>query len=191
MTQIENFANVGISLSFGESKGQPTAIATVKSKSRIGFKYLFNYRFKSEERREQYLTDYIEQYKKATETKAAKLKEKKEKQAELVASDHFKEGDIVVNTWGCEQTNVEFYKVIEVLPKSLKVARIGAKMVENSMMSHGMSCDVMPNIDGEQGEQRILRLKIRSDLAVSICNPENYYYFHKWDGRPQYKSWYA
>jgi hypothetical protein len=64
-------------------------------------------------------------------------------------------------------------------------------MVENSMMSHGMSCDVMPNIDGEQGESRILRLKIRSDLAVSICNPENYYYFHKWDGSPQYKSWYA
>lgn len=113
------------------------------------------------------------------------------------ASDYFNIGDIVVNTWGYEQTNVDFYQVTEVLNKKIKVREIGCKTVDGS---HGfMSCDVLPDIDNfvkdPRKEINLLSLKAdinaNGEISCRICNPESYYYFHKWDGKPQYCSWYA
>lgn len=158
------------------------------------FKTLFHYGYKTLEAAEKYAHEYLNRIKEIESEKAKSRAKQKEHNAALVASDHFKIDDIIVNTWGWEQTNVDFYKVTEVLNKKIRVVKIGGKMVEGSMMPHGMSCDVLPDpeklVENRKGIE-LLSLKSDDKGRVWICDPERYYYFHKWDGRPQYCSWYA
>jgi hypothetical protein len=115
---------------------------------------------------------------------------------DFAASDFYKVGDVVMNTWGYEQTNVEFYQVLEVKNKSLVVREICADVVKDSTYSHGMACNLVADLNNfvKDKEPFMLRLKMRmsyeNKLVCSICNPKSFYYFHKWDGRPQYCSWY-
>jgi hypothetical protein len=155
-------------------------------------KPVWHYRFKKPEDMHGRIRHDVEYYTLEAEKKAANNAAKKTANAALVASDHFNIGDIIVNTWGWEQTNVEFYQVVAVLNKKIKVVEIAHSTVEGS--EGFMSCNVMPRMDAFCSDERTLSLKVDvwdGKQVVNICNPERYYYFHKWDGRPQYKSWYA
>ena len=134
------------------------------------------------------------------ETEKLQKKEAHKKVMETFkASDYFSAGDIIVNTWGWEQTNVNFYQVVDVLNKKIRVKEIGAKIAENSMYSHGMACELVPAKDSflENGRKTEYLLSLKADInkageiSARICNPESYYYFRKWDGRSEYCSWYA
>lgn len=114
--------------------------------------------------------------------------EKRAKNKDVKASDFYKVGDTVVNTWGWEQTNVSFYKVVEMTEKTILIKQVRARQEENSMHSHGMACNLIPGDNFvENGDE--YRLKVSAGGRLS--NPERYYHMHKWDGRPQYCSWYA
>jgi hypothetical protein len=106
--------------------------------------------------------------------------------AEVSAADFYKVGDIIVNTWGYEQTNVDFYKVTAVKNKTIYIIEIAHESEKGSEYSHGMACNVLPAPDSEGEKTYNLRVKAEGRLS----NPESYYYFRKWDGRPEYKSWY-
>lgn len=151
----------------------------------------FHIRFRSSERLHEYVNEYIQRY--TTNKRNDELKRNAASAAnkDLKASDHFQLGDIVVNTWGYDQTNVDFYQVIEVLNKKIRVRAICSKTVEST---GPMSSNVMPVKDDFYGEKiLLLSIKFKSWALneVSICNPESYYYFQKWDGRAKYCSWYA
>ena len=163
-------------------------------------KYLWFFRFGS-------IDDMVKQiyksinYKIRIETEKLQKKEAQKKVMDTFkASDYFSVGDVIVNTWGWEQTNVDFYQVVDVLNKKIRVKEIGAKIVENSMYSHGMACELVPAKDSfvEEGRKTEYLLSLKPDVnktgdvtACRICNPESYYYFRKWDGRSEYCSWYA
>ena len=129
------------------------------------------------------------------ETEKLQKKEAQKKAMDnLKASDYFSVGDVIVNTWGWEQTNVDFYQVIEVLNKKIKVREICSEIVK---ATGGMSADVTACKDSFLND-KILLLSLKPDVnktgdvtSCRICNPESYYYFRKWDGRPEYSSWYA
>ena len=134
------------------------------------------------------------------ETEKLQKKEAQKKAMDTFkASDYFSVGDIIVNTWGWEQTNVDFYQVVDVLNKKIRVKEIGAKIIENSMYSHGMACELVPEKDSfvEEGRKTEYLLSLKADIKKSgeisarICNPESFYYFRKWDGGAEYCSWYA
>jgi len=132
----------------------------------------------------------------AEEKKLDKKNELTRLTSEMKASDHFSVGDIIVNTWGWEQSNVYFYQVTDVLNKKIRVREVSKSVVEGSQGNFGMSCYVTPMKDVfvPDEEVRTLSLKVMiyaGKPEVVICNPESYYYFHKWDGRPEYMSWYA
>lgn len=130
-----------------------------------------------------------------------RMKEKEEKRSKikelnktLKASEHFKIGDIIVNTWGYEQTNVEFYQVIGMTEKTIKVREVSQK--SENMYSHGMACNVMPDIDNFLESEKPFNLLLKystwnNNNEVIICQPSSHYYFHKWSGKSEYKSWYA
>lgn len=189
---IEKFEEIGLTLKLGinEKYNKPTALCTRKAKTISGYKVLFNYYYSTEERRDAALNEYLKKQLSIIELKEKERQVKKTATANLKASDHYKVGEIIVNSWGWEQTNIEFYAIIEVLPKSIKVQQVKSEMVEGSLMSHGMACDIIPT-DKTCGEPFILRLKADRNGSIWICNPQSYYYFHKWDGRPEYRSWYA
>jgi hypothetical protein len=119
-----------------------------------------------------------------------KKQEQKVKNAGIDATKIYQIGDIVVNTWGWEQTNVDFYKVTKVTARQIEVVEIGDKNVEGS--DGFMSAMVMPDVDNVGEKTYKLRVKAGwGNDSHSLSNPASYYYFRKWDGRPEYKSWYA
>ena len=131
-----------------------------------------------------------------TNNENERKKEKEEKrQANLnvKAADYYKIGDILVNSWGYEQTNIEFYQVTEIKQKTIVVRQISQIIEAGSYYSHGMACNVLPVpnsfiIDGRM-DKLTYQLRVKANGCLS--QPQSYYYIHKWDGRPMYCSWYA
>jgi len=127
------------------------------------------------------------------ESNINKNNERKEKarqaNAEVKASDFYKIGDVICNSWGYEQTNIDFYQVVKVGNKTIEIKKIRAAMVENSMYSHGMACEVMPSLDDFINDGKEYTLRVKADGCLS--NPASFYYMHKWSGKPKYCSWYA
>lgn len=152
------------------------------------FKIIEHIVFDSIEKAEAYINRLIDKI----EQRAKERNEAKEaiKQANKAckASDFFQIGDIVYNSWGYEQTNIDFYVVTKITDKKINIVSIGSSMVENSLYSHGMACEVVPNIN-EINENKSYFLTVKA--GGRITNPERFYHFCKYDGRPKYESWYA
>lgn len=193
-----DFAEFGYNLELAENERGVIAKCTRPSKkSRFGIKYLFNYRFANEQRRIEYLGSFLDTEKQAKERKEQEKQEKKTLNADFKASDFFQVGDYVVNTWGYEQTNVEFYEVIEVKNKTIVVHEVGNMQVKGSVLSHGMANKVVPDgVKLKDSKPFALRLKMVNwnslgGVQCRICSPKSYYHFKKWSGEAQYQSWYA
>jgi hypothetical protein len=191
----QDFSTFGYNLELTENiRGLVAKCTRPAPKSKFGIKYLFNYRFSSEASRIKYLGEYLDAERKRNERKEQEKQEKKAINADFKASDHFKVGEYVVNSWGHEQTNIEFYEVIEVKNKTILVQEVGAMQVVNSLQSHGMANYVVPDgIPLKDSKPFLLKLKMvnwSGKPECKICNPKSYYYFHKWSGKPEYQSWY-
>jgi len=162
--------------------------ATPKGKYRTE-KILYNYVYPTMEDAITYAEKYIAEVERISKKREEEKEKKRLLNADVKASDFYKVGDIVVNTWGWEQTNVDFYEVVEVKNKTILINEIGGSIEQGSEYSHGMACNVLP-VKGNfivGGDSYRLRVKNGGTLS----NPASYYYMHKWDGRPEYKSWYA
>ena len=114
---------------------------------------------------------------------------KKEADKNTLATDFYNVGDIIVNSWGWEQTNIDFYQVVKTTKKCIFAEEIGQTVEKDSEYSHGMACNVLPTQNQFVKNGDKYRLTVKANGALS--NPASYYYMHKWDGRPMYKSWYA
>jgi hypothetical protein len=111
--------------------------------------------------------------------------ERKEKERQILKSLPVKLGDIFERSWGYEQTNVDFYKVIELTKsgKSAKVIRIGQKKVKQT---GDMSELVEPDPNKLTDETHTYRIKqYRSDGSIYIGG------LWRWDGTPCHQSHYA
>lgn len=156
------------------------------------------YRFASLDEMIKRIYESVDRHIERENEKLQKKEELKKAMQVFKAADYFNIGDIVVNTWGYEQTNVDFYQVTEVLNKKIRVRKIGAEIVN---ATGPMSANVMPVkdsfCDNSESSRNVSLLSLKAEINVSgvvscrICDPQSYYYFHKWDGKPQYCSWYA
>lgn len=94
-------------------------------------------------------------------------------------------GDILSASWGYDQTNVDFYKVLRLVgEKSVEVVKIGSQRTErntgNSMADY---CTADPSyVIGEPMTRRAANGGVRIDDCRTAT---------KWDGREEYRSWYA
>jgi len=114
-------------------------------------------------------------------------KDRKKANASVKASDFYELGDIIYNSWGYEQTNIEFYQVVRIMNKTIEVRELSQSTVEGSTYSHGMADERVPQKDVFRSEKTY---KLRVYAKGRLSNPESFYYFNKWDGRPKYCSWY-
>ncbi len=74
-------------------------------------------------------------------------------------------GDVLKTCWGYDQTNVDFYKVIELVGKaSVKIIKIASEKIA----SGDMAGEIIPSVDSEMGESFTKRTCRRSGSAVSI-----------------------
>lgn len=99
------------------------------------------------------------------------------KQAETI-----QKGSILVSSWGYEQTNIDFYEVIERKGKTITLQPIGNELVESGDMVGKVIAD-RTNKTGETFRKRI-------DKYAS-ANLTSYSSARIWDGTPQRFSSYA
>lgn len=148
----------------------------------------FFLRFKTVQRMYEYILTQVEEIEKQAARKNERQQTRKANNANLNISDHYKVGDIIVDTWGWEQTNVYYYEVVDVLNKKIRVRAICKNYKETGFMS-GNSVP-FPGVFKKDEEPFLLTIKADHKNNVVISSPD-YHYYHKWDGKEQYESHYA
>ena len=144
-------------------------------------KCVFAYRFGSYERREEYFANYAQNLQRHEENKRQYKAEKKAREAQEL--DSIKVGDIFCYSWGYDQTNVDFFQIIERKGATRAIIR---PITCKSLGEDGFMCDhVIPVKDSFKGEAETVVLQgsyfKRSCGYAKKTNPT----------QKHYRSWYA
>ena len=104
----------------------------------------------------------------------------------------FKMGDIVTNSWGYDQTNVDWYRVTKVTRNYVWLQPISAHVEETGFMS-GTSA---PFVDTENADPSKWGFRDKSEpVEMHKARGKNVNFQYgsgsKWDGEKKYASWYA
>jgi hypothetical protein len=144
----------------------------------------FNFRFTSATARDQYVAQWIESNAKAEALSTARKQALAAERAAFDARSEYKVGDVIHHSWGWEQTQCDFYKVVSVPGKAtLEIIAIDAK--DAGIPSKGsMSTYLLADSEVTKGEA--FRVRVTKG-GVGL----KYGHASKWDGRPEYYSWYA
>jgi hypothetical protein len=160
---IEKYESLGYSLNVKE---EPLIIANcMKLKSKARFpKPLFNFRFRSIERMNEFCTEWIERVE--TNINSQNERKAKKKEAQKVMNHNFKEGMILYNSWGYDQTNIDFYQIVKSKEKSVILREIASSTVAGS--EGFMSASVKPVKDYFVGEPILKKVNLSVNYNGSI-----------------------
>lgn len=139
----------------------------------------FHYIFRDESRRDQFIAQWYA-------GQVARFAEKTRRQQERKEYAHnLTVGSIIVNSWGYEQTNIDFYEVVKVpSSKSVVLRPIGSNLVEDG--AQGMSGRVTPRPGKFTSEKTYTKRVSPGNFINFDCGSGS-----EWTGRPMYCSWYA
>jgi hypothetical protein len=135
----------------------------------------WHYRFSKAETRAQRIAEFIA-------SRKARATMKAERKAERAKPHSLKVGDILVSSWGYEQTNIDYYEVIEVKGASTVVIR---EIAQEREQTGWEQFKAMPAPGEYTGEPMVKRAT--SDNIVRIYS---FAHAYKWDGRPHSGSSY-
>jgi hypothetical protein len=101
-------------------------------------------------------------------------------------------GDILHGSWGYDQTQCEYFQVVGLTPKGFILREMAQTTVPNS---EGFMCDqrlpVKDTFTGDRGEIKA-RFNKWGALAIPVSpKAKTRVHLSKWEGKPQYCSWYA
>ena len=96
-------------------------------------KYDWYYRFRDKKQMDKYISDYFCKVEDMARLKIESKEQKKKEKLEFF--DSIQVGDIFVDSWGYDQTNVDFYKVTKKLKASIKIVKIGSEVTERFISS--------------------------------------------------------
>jgi len=122
------------------------------------YKLLENFRFSSEERRKVWIDAIIASAARQENEKADMKIRKQQIRAEM--QHGFQVGEIFYESWGYDQTNIDFYQLVEVSKKSVLLQRIGATRTSRPA---GMDAAwVVPNPASKCGppERKIIQFRL-------------------------------
>lgn len=106
--------------------------------------------------------------------------------AKVITPDHdFKVGDILVSIWGYEQTNVDYYQVVGITAKSVKIHPIMSSTTESGYM-----CGTCTPCRGAYIKNIFMDGVTTKRVNYGCVRIARGIYAHKWDGKPHYCSWY-
>ena len=130
------------------------------------------YLFRSEEA-------MLAQVAKTVNNRIARAAEVAKYKAERLAPTNLKEGDILYCSWGYDQTQVDFYKVKEVVGNNrIKIVPMTAIVAKQST-----GADYM--VAGEEKGTPMLKVANGRQNSVKITSYSNAYL---WDGQPKYET---
>ena len=137
----------------------------------------FNYIFRSQERRDTYVMDYINGLRESQES-AAKRK------ADRTRPHTLKLGNILYTSWGYDQTNVDFYQVVEIVGKCTVVIReIAHETINGSGGPSESVIAVKGSFIGEPMTKRSSSTNCVRIASYSSASP--------WDGQPKHQTGYG
>lgn len=147
----------------------------------------FHYSYSSREK----MLDAVERYRAGLQRAIDYKNERKAEKSKLSQLPNpFKVGDVLHYSWGWEQTQCEFYQVTEVKDKTVTVRAIAAEMTEaTSSMACMMTAKPGEFLEGQWAETLTKRVLMQSE--GSACLKMDHGYARVWNGKPQYRSWYA
>ena len=164
---------------------KPSALAYVGKAN----KPRFHYSFASVERMQTYVDKFVEDTRREIESHE---KMKAERKAEMNKPNSLVVGDILYNSWGWEQTNIDFYQVVESKGQTVKLRRIAGNITDgagNSMAGYTSAVkDAFCETRNEHYETvDFLAKRVQYGNKVNMKHG----YCGLWDGKPCYVSWYA
>ena len=128
---------------------------------------------------------------------AAHQLRKAEWRKERNAPHTLKLGAIIVNSWGYEQTNVDWYVVVGVSTHFVTLRRVAGEPVRGEDATGPMAgyCKG-PQVDVSNPDPSTWGVRFTSDKTTRHkASGKNVTMRHgsasEWDGRPRYESWYA
>ena len=117
----------------------------------------WHFRFRSIENREAKIAEWIDSQK-------ASVKFRKEQRAKRNGGHSLKVGDVLHSSWGYDQTNADFYQVVEVPSKCFVIVReIGSAIVGES---DGPSIRVRPVKDSFKSDPKRYKASTNNSIAV-------------------------
>jgi hypothetical protein len=106
------------------------------------------------------------------------------------AGREFVVGDILSSSWGYDQTNVTFYQVLRVTPKTVTVREIRTERKYDAEMMLGTVLPIRDSFPLHSKEKR--RTVIRSfDGSRPCLKMESYEFAYLWNGNPEEFTAYA
>lgn len=163
------------------ASGRPQAVGYFGNAQRPSF----NYSFRSTEQMETYLAERVESGKASLALRSAR---KAERRAKLAEPNPLAVGDVLLNSWGYEQTNADFYQVTALVGKrSVKIRRIASQSVPGTQ---GFMSEMVKPVPGAFLEKEpVLMKRVDESGRVRI---ESYASAGKFDPNgTTYSSWYA
>lgn len=166
--------NKYILFTFENTKGEPCAkVQTVRGR------VLWQYKFQTPENRDKYAVAQCEQLEQNEQKRAEYNQAAKQRQNEQVAA--LKVGDIFYTSWGYDQTNTDFFKVVKISGKRITVRQLAANRIEQGFMA------------GECTPSGIFTKD--EPIILGICKGGSFRidgkYASLWDGKPKYYSYYG
>lgn len=154
-------------------------------KSRLGIKVLWHYSMSSGQQAEEYMFSFIkrtqEAYDKREQEKATK------RQAAKSFVHKYQIGDILYDSWGYEQTNVDFYQVVERTDKTIKIREIAGEATEKNHGDYGKKIAIPGKFVGEEIETKKVTVPFSPEDPGYVSSKLGS--MRKWDGKPVHYSW--
>jgi hypothetical protein len=170
LKQLDVGKDVGLEIwTYSDGKGRMYGMAFAGKAN----KPLWHYSFRNQQQLEKQIQDTVESRKSHIDTIEKSRQERREYRHNL------KEGDILVSSWGYDQTNISYYQVIEVGERSVRIREVGGKVVRSEQGADYVVA--VPN----SFTGPIMTKIVRQGDSVSISS---YASAHPWDGKPRYQT---
>jgi hypothetical protein len=100
-------------------------------------------------------------------------------------------GAILVSSWGYEQTNVDFYVVVEMTAKMVKLLSLYKRTHQEDGYCSMAGKTTATNDINFRGEMLKKKIQNGGYSGGGYVKIESYAYAKLWDGKKEYESWYA
>jgi hypothetical protein len=122
------------------------------------------------------------------ERKAARRLARSEARKNIV--NPFKVGDILYNSWGYEQTNIDWYQVVAVKGKTVTLRPIVGEVFEHDSAMSGWTKPKPSNWGGPPFRKTLQVHVDHNGTAYDPYLPMKHGCLSKWDGNKVHCSWY-
>jgi len=140
-------------------------------------KYDKYYGFKTKEARDNYVIKYFTDQENLALSKKKWAEDKKAQAEENQAN--YQVGDILVSSWGYDQTNIDYYQVIERTAKMATIQKICKEFLDSGYPSEDKVIPLKDSFVGKPKKKKI------GTYGITISSFET---ASLWDGKPDYET---